>query len=146
MPVLVVVLACSADHVQEEKAIRALLKQEQQAHLQKDVDLFVREFADSMIAVNRGNVSIPSADQHRQRIGRYFSSVDFVRWEDTAEPLIHFSDDASLAYAVIQKQVIIRQKDDPSSKPDTTDYAWVSILRKHDGQWKVECNISTEKQ
>ena len=147
IPVFLLLFACgSVDRAQEERVISALLKQEQKAHLQKDADLFVSEFADSMIAVNRGNVSVSTREQHLERIGHYFNSVQFVAWEDVADPVIRFSDDARLAYAIIQKRVVLVQKDDATSKPDTTDFAWVSILRKHDGQWKVECNVSTNKE
>ena len=63
-----------------------------------------------------------------------------------AEPVIRLSDDGSLAYAIIQKQVIL-SRSDSLGKPiiDTTDYAWISVYRKQKGEWKVECNVSTNK-
>lgn len=134
------------DLVKEETAIRNLLQQERKAHFDRNTDLFIQEFAESMIQVNRGVVTAPTKDQHRERIGKYFGSVQFIKWDDVAEPIIRFSDDASLAYAIIQKQVILTYPDSfGNSFTDTADYAWVSVYRKYKGAWKVEANISTNK-
>ena len=134
------------DQEKETKAITALLLQERKAHFDRNTDLFVSEFADSMLSVNKGKVSVATVGENRQRISRYFSSVDFVKWDDVAKPVIRFSDDGSLCYAIIQKQVILSSLDSLGKKQlDTTDYAWASIYRKQKGEWKVECNISTNK-
>lgn len=141
-------LSCcrKSDLPKEEKAIRSLLQQERKAHFDKNADMFVSEFADSMLAVNKGKVSMLSPEQNKKRIQPYFESVQFIKWDDVAEPVIRFSDDGSMAYAVIQKQVIVSYPDS-TGKPfiDTTNYAWVSIYRRQKGEWKVEANISTNK-
>ncbi len=145
---LLLLLACSskADLDKERKTILAMLQTERKAHFDRNVELFISEFADSMISVNRGVVSAPTKTEHMERIGKYFGSVQFIKWDDTAEPIIRFSDDGSLAYAVIQKDVILTYPDS-TGKPlyDTAHYAWSSIYRKYHNEWKVECNISTNK-
>lgn len=134
------------DLSKEENEIRELLQQERKAHFARDVDLFVSEFADSMISVNKGKVTIMSPAQNKLRIEPYFKSVEFIKWDDVEKPQIKFSDDGTLAYAVVQKQVILSYPDS-LGKPfiDTTDYAWVSIYRKQKSGWKVEANISTNR-
>lgn len=144
----VIAFSCNSktDLAVEEKAIRSLMKQERKAHFEKNVDLFVSEFADSMISVNKGKVTKLSVGQNKKRIDPYFSSVEFIKWDDVAEPVIRFSDDGRLAYAIIQKQVILSYPDSSGKRLiDTTNYAWASIYRKQRGEWKVECNISTNK-
>ncbi|MBL7740349.1 MAG: nuclear transport factor 2 family protein [Chitinophagaceae bacterium] len=145
---ITLISSCSSkpDLVKEAAAIRNLLEQEQKAHFARDADLFVAEFADSMISVNRGVVKVPGLQENKERISKYFSSVQFIKWDDLADPIIRFSDDASLAYAVIQKEVILTYPD-TSGKPfyDTTRFAWTSVYRKHGGEWKVECNTSTNQ-
>jgi hypothetical protein len=147
--VLLLLVSCSFKKVnlsKEEKAIRNLLNQERKAHFEKNVDLFVSEFADSMISVNKGKVTKLSVEQNKKRIEPYFSSVEFIKWDDVAEPVIKFSGDGTLAYAIIQKQVILSYPDSSGKKYiDTANYAWASIYRKQRGEWKVECNISTNK-
>jgi hypothetical protein len=134
------------DKKKETQAITALLFQERKAHFDRNVDLFLSEFADSMISVNKGKVSVTAPDENRERISEYFGRVEFVKWDDVAEPVIRFSDDGSLCYAVIQKQVILSSPDSLGRKRmDTTDFAWASVYRKQRGKWKVECNVSTNK-
>ena len=130
----------------EKQTILSMLQTERKAHFDRNVELFVSEFADSMISVNKGIVSIPTKEQHKERIGKYFGAVQFIKWDDTAEPIIRFSGDGSLAYAIIQKDVILTYPDSTGKAYyDTTHYAWSSIYRKYHGEWKIECNISTNK-
>lgn len=149
---LMVTIFCSChtsdgfDKQKETQAITALLQQERKAHFDRNVDLFLSEFADSMLSVNKGKVSVTTPGENRERIGKYFGRVEFVKWDDVAEPVIRFSDDGSLCYAIIQKQVILSSADSLGRKLlDTTDFAWTSIYRKQKGEWKVECNVSTNK-
>ena len=139
---------CSSkpDLEKEKQTILAMLQTERKAHFDRNVDLFMSEFADGMISVNKGVVTTPTKEFHKKRIGKYFGSVQFIKWDDKAEPIIRFSDDGSLAYAIVQKDVIVTFPDSTGKTlNDTTHYAWSSIYRKKDGQWKVECNISTNK-
>lgn len=134
------------DLKKEKKLITAMLEMERKAHFDRNVDLFVSEFADSMISVNKGKVVKLSVEQNKNRIQPYFSSVTFIKWDDVAEPIIRFSDDCTLAYAIIQKEVILTYPDSTGKVLfDTAHYAWSSIYRKQKGEWKVECNISTNK-
>ncbi len=97
----------SFDKQKETEAITALFQQERKAHFDRNMELFLSEFADSMLSVNKGKVSVTTPEENRERIGKYFGRVEFVKWDDVAEPVIRFSDDASLCYAIIQKQVIL---------------------------------------
>jgi hypothetical protein len=147
--ILVVVTSCRhnvADLEKERNAIQLLLQQERKAHFERNADLFISEFSDSMISVNKGNVMTATPAARKERIQHYFNQSEFISWDDVAPPVIRFSEDASLAYAIIQKKVIIVQKDSMGkSTNDTTDFAWVSIYRKTGDDWKVECNVSTNK-
>lgn len=145
LAILCLISCNQPDLAADEKAIRELLKKEQQAHLEKNIDLLLSNGTPETIVVNRGIVSVPTEEQNRARFTHYFGSVNFIKWEDTADPIIRFSDDSSLAYAIIQKQVILTLKDDVTAKPDTTDFAWMSVWRKMDGKWKMESIVSTNK-
>ena len=145
---IIALSACTAGFDREKRKgeILALLQQERKAHFDRDVSLFISEFADSMISVNRGLVLTATPKERRARIQGYFNSVEFVKWDDVHPPQIRFSDDGSLAYAIVQKQVILLRTDSLNNKiTDTSDYAWVSIYRRTGTGWKVECNASTNK-
>ena len=146
LPVLFMSCSSKVDIENEKKIIIAMLEAERKAHFDRNVDLFISEFADGMISVNKGEVSTDTKEDHKKRIGNYFGSVEFIKWDNTAEPIIRFSDDGSLAYAILQKDVILAYPDSIGKAfYDTTHYAWTSIYRKQNGEWKVECNISTNK-
>ena len=141
-------IACSSkpDLEKEKKTILAMLQTERKAHFDRNVDMFMAEFAEGMISVNKGEVTTVTKELNKERISKYFGSVQFIKWDDTAEPIIRFSNDGSLAYAIVQKDVIVTYPDSTGNAVnDTTHYAWSSIYRKQNGQWKVECNISTNK-
>ena len=145
---LLLLAACSSkpDLEKERQTILSMLQTERKAHFDRNVDLFMSEFAEGMIAVNKGEVTTASIELNKERIGKYFGSVQFVKWDDTADPIIRFSDDGSLAYAIVQKDVIVTYPDSTGKAfNDTTHYAWSSIYRKQNNEWKVECNISTNK-
>jgi hypothetical protein len=143
-----ILLSCNrkTDLNKEEKAIRDLLQQERKAHFDRNTDLFVAGFADSMTAVNKGKVTTLSREQNKKRVEPYFNSVEFIKWDDVTPPVIRFADDGSLAYAIVQKLVILTYPDSTGKAfYDTAHYAWASVYRKQEGEWKVECNISTNK-
>ena len=145
---LLLLVACKSkpDLEKEKRTILAMLQTERKAHFERNVDLFMSEFAEGMIQVNRGEVTTATKELNKERIGKYFGSVQFIKWDDTAEPIIRFSDDGSLAYAIVQKDVIVTYPDSTGKAfNDTAHYAWSSIYRKQNGEWKVECNISTNK-
>ncbi|MEI9809653.1 MAG: hypothetical protein WDO16_18320 [Bacteroidota bacterium] len=107
------IISCSnkADLAKEEKLIRSILQTERKAHFDRNADLFVSLFADSMISVNKGKVTVKSREENKKRFGSYFGSVEFIKWDDTADPIIRFSDDGTLAYAIVQKLVIVTYPD-----------------------------------
>jgi hypothetical protein len=135
-----------SDRNADEKQIRAMLANERKAHFDRDVELFVKEFSDNMLSVNKGNIKYTPPDTMRKSIGKYFGTVQFIKWDDTAPPVIRFSDDRSLAYALVKKEVIVSYPDQSGKViTDTTHYAWASVYRKEKGEWKMEANISTNK-
>lgn len=124
-------------------AIKAILAQEQRAHLEKNVSLLFGTEADSVLDINHGEVKKISPETGRQRFTNYFNAVDFIKWEDRAAPIFHFSADSTMAVVTIQKQVIVREI--TTSVIDTTDFAWTSVYEKKDGQWKMTMITSTQK-
>ena len=121
-----------------------ILRQERKAHVEKDAGLFFSRFDKDFILVNKGEVSTYDSVAYRQHFDQYLHSSDFIKWDDVNEPVIKISDDGSMAYAIVEKLVIIKNKSD-GDRIDTTHFAWVSIFRKKDEAWKLVCNASTNK-
>ncbi len=131
----------------ERKKLLALHQEQQEAHLHKNAKQFVEQFAENMVSVNRGKISVMAKDSALKRFQDYFRDVEFKKWEDVSPPLIEFSRDASMAYMVVDKRVLLTYKGE-EEKPveEATRFAWVSIFKKQaDGEWKIVCNISTNE-
>jgi hypothetical protein len=112
-------LCCAqkTDLQKERAAIIRLLNMERKANFEKKYILFMSEFSDSMISVNRGVVSPINMDETRKRIQGYFNKVEFLKWDDIVAPKISFSKNGSMTYAILQKQVILKIKDTRRETP-----------------------------
>ena len=144
---LIMACATSVDRVAEIEKIRTMLKDERKAHFDKNVEAFLSNFADSTIQLNHGDIIIASKAEAKKRFTPYFESVTFQKWDDVREPIIELSEDGSMAYAALEKTVVLTYPD-TLGKPlyDSANYAWVSIYRKIDNQWKLVCNASTQEE
>lgn len=142
-------LACGAapDLEQEKQKLLALHAAQQRAHFEKDAAAFVGQFADTLLSVNRGLITAMAKPAALQRFQHYFAGVTFVRWEDLRPPRIAFSADATMAWMLVDKLVVLRHRNAAQQLvEESTHFAWVSIFRKQPGgDWKIDCNISTNE-
>jgi hypothetical protein len=113
----------------EKKKLLILHKEQQEAHLGENAKQFVDQFADSMFSVNRGKITITTKVTALKRFNDYFSNVEFKKWEDLNPPVIEFSADASMAYMLVDKQVILAYTNKKNILiEESTHYGWVSIF------------------
>ncbi len=126
-----------------EELKRALLT-EYKAHIEKNAPLLVASFSDSFVSVDRGRINFPGREESLKRFESYFGKVNFIKWDYVEPPVIRFSNDHSLAYVIVQKQVILEIRSNPG-KFDTTHFAWTGIYRQENKTWKLECMTSTNE-
>ena len=106
---------------------------------------FANQLSDHFISVNRGEISHPKKEETISRYNRYFSSVEFVKWDDESEPLIRFSDDGSMAYTIVDKIVTLTYENENGVKVEgNTHFAWTAIYKKYGDEWKIDCVTSTK--
>jgi hypothetical protein len=142
---IVLLTGCNGPQSQTDKLeILAILNNERHAHYTNDAALFLSEFSDSTYQIKKGAVKYLAKDLSKIQITEYFNSSKIVRWDDLQPPIIQFSKDHTMAYAIIKKRVVTMPAN-MTGKEDTTIYAWVSIFNKTTDQWKLVCNVSTEK-
>ncbi len=133
------------DLEKERQEILRIQELQRSYHFNKDSVSFAESQAADMISVNRGDVSYPTREENIRRYNNYFSSVEFIKWDDSSEPVIRFSPDGKLAYSIVQKEVVLEYEEDGKSVESTTNYSWVAIYRKGDNGWKIECVASTNQ-
>lgn len=141
-------IACSQyDDSADRSRLMELHEEARTFHFEKNAKGMVNGFADNFISVNRGKVdTILSREEDNRRFQAYFDAVKFKKWDDISPPIIRFSDDHSLAYVIIDKLVVLDTKDSVGADVEsTTHFAWISIFRKRNNDWHLECVASTNE-
>ncbi|MFY0599787.1 MAG: hypothetical protein JXR03_08940 [Cyclobacteriaceae bacterium] len=133
------------DFEHARKEILELHNLQRKHHFDKDSVGFASKMSEEFVSVNRGIISTPSKSDNIKKYNRYFSSVEFLKWDDVEEPVIRFSDDGSLAYTIVNKIVSAEYDENGTLIQDSTSFAWVTIYRKYDTGWKIDCVASTNK-
>ncbi len=115
-------------------------------HFEKMAKEFASQLSADHISVNRGEITQRTKDENVKRLDNYFSSVEFKKWDDLKPPVIRFSNDYSLAYTIVDKEVVVRYTDDEGiPKRELTKFSWVAIYKKYADGWKIDCVASTNK-
>lgn len=131
---------------EERKKILDLHQKQRDYHFFKDSISFANQMSENFISVNRGEISKPQKKKTISRYHRYFSSVEFLEWDDVSEPIIKFSDDGTMAYTIVDKIVrvaYLNQKGD--TVEGKTHFAWTAIYKKYGDEWKIDNVTSTNK-
>lgn len=143
---LLAVACTKPDMEKEKKELLTLHERQRIAHLEENIDLFAREQADTLLFIRNGELGYRTQQQMRENFKRYFDRVEFIKWDDIAEPIIEISDDASMANTFVQKIVILTyQGDQGQTVLDTTHFAWTTTYRKSGEEWRLIATTSTHK-
>jgi hypothetical protein len=158
LPLIVIIFSCSfcknkvQTSIQEAPVVSAtdeilkLHNLQRDYHFNKKVNEFVDLLTDDHISVSRGIISHTTKEANKARFTSYFASVEFQKWNDIEPPIIKFSEDSTLAYTIVHKQVELTTKDSTGIDiKESVEYAWMAIYRRTDNGWKIECVVSTDK-
>ena len=116
-------------------------------HVEKMAEEFIAQLSDDHISVNRGKISKLDKEKKIVRVKEYFDFVEFEKWDDIVPPIIRFSNDYSMAYTIVNKDVTLNYTDEDNNKiNEKTIFSWVAIYTKQDGKWKTDCVASTNEE
>ncbi|MHA1967576.1 MAG: hypothetical protein ACW964_07225 [Candidatus Hodarchaeales archaeon] len=116
--------------------IIALHEKEIEAHMNKNVEFFVKDIADEYVTVSFGEIRKPTLEEIRSQFTSYLTNTVFTKYEDLQEPIIRFSKDGSLAWAIFQVAVKgKRKRDDGSEKNLDFTCAWITLYERQDDKW-----------
>lgn len=134
------------DFESEKEKILKLHNAQRDYHFNKDSIAFANQLSKNFISVNKGVISSPKKSETISRYHAYFSSVEFLEWDDVSDPIIKFSDDGTMAYTIVDKIVAVsRQNENGDSIKGKTHFAWTAIYKKYGDQWQIDCATSTNK-
>lgn len=147
---MILLLSCTRQsQFDKEKETREILKLhnlQRDYHFNKDSIAYADQLSENYIAVNRGIISRPTKKETISKYNNYFSSVEFIKWDDVTEPIIRFSEDGKLAYTIVDKIVQVAYEDEKGEViKGETHFAWTAIYKKYGDDWKIDCAISTNK-
>lgn len=148
LSIWLLVIACSPKSTfDKEKAIAEIMElhdEQQSVHLKEDPEAFAGLLSERFVSVNRGRISRPTREENIQRFSSYFNAIEFEKWDDLSVPVISFSDDGSMAYSIVHKEVILSYQDkNDEDIRERTEFAWLAIYRKTQEGWTIESIAST---
>ena len=121
-------------------------EEQKTAHLTYNAELLIGDSPIRPITIQRGNVIQRTREEDLDRFKSYFGSFKFLEWEDIRPPIIRVSKDGSMATKIVQKRVRGTSKDkDGKDISEHVVYAWLEVLEKVDGKWRLVTIASTEK-
>lgn len=116
------------------------------AHLTYDAELLLGDSPETPISVQRGNVIKRTREEDLARFKAYFSSFKFLEWEDIVPPVIKISNDGTMATKIVRKRVRgITRNAEGKEVIEHTVFAWLEVLEKIQGKWRLTAIASTEK-
>jgi hypothetical protein len=123
--------------------LRALHEKVIHAHRQNNVDLLLEDEAADYVVAGRGEVTRPSLDERRQRLGEYFRAATFEEYRDIADPVITVSSDGTLGWVIVQVHARGVRAGEGGRK-EALDFvsAWIELYQKRDGRWWRVGNVS----
>ncbi|MEJ2113810.1 MAG: hypothetical protein P8X62_09005 [Flavobacteriaceae bacterium] len=143
-------LSCKEKSVQDISALEQEILQvhdlSRKYHVEKMAEAFISQLSDEHISVNKGKISHLNREEKIKQVKQYFDLVEFEKWDDIEPPIIRFSDDYSMAYTIVNKELVLNYMNEENKKVrEKTIFSWVAIYTKHDGTWKVDCIASTNQ-
>lgn len=116
------------------------------AHLEKDINFFVKDISDNYFSVGNGEIRNPAKDEISERFTNYLNSTSFTEYRDLRDPVIGFSEDGSVAWSIVQVKVAgIRRMDEGEREFDNT-FAWITLYSRQGGKWVRLGEVSNYKQ
>ncbi|MHA2504083.1 MAG: nuclear transport factor 2 family protein [Candidatus Kariarchaeaceae archaeon] len=106
-----------------------------QAHLDGDVSFFTQDIAPDYFNAGKGGITYPEKAEITAMFSGYLGSTTFSHYEDVEEPIIHISDDESLATCLVRVRVAgTRQMEEGPVEFDSL-WTWITLFRKIEGTW-----------
>jgi len=142
---LTIYLSCT-DAINLETRRRELLDLNDKmrtAHLEGDAATIIAVHNYPYTAVKNGRVTHPTAEDHAAQFTGYMDSMKLLAWDDLSDPIIHISDDASLAVVTYRKHLKMVPKAQPEGEPYEGIFVWQSTYRRTPDGWKQISDITT---
>jgi SAM-dependent methyltransferase len=118
------------------KEILDIHRSTSEAHWKKDARFFAENMADGYFALKNGDVLFPTREETLKGFEQYLGTTDFSEYRDIRPPIIGFSRDGSVAWAICQVKVAGRDLSEPGPAGEfALVWAWITLYERRDGRW-----------
>jgi hypothetical protein len=127
--------------------IHRLHRQLMDDHLFERSTTMVETQGDSMYVLSGGEMYRNSGEANSQRFKQMMGNRDYHIYDDLIVPVVQVSDDATLAWAMVQifGKGVYLNTDRSVKAPLEFTFAWVELYRKVNGRWTMFGNVSNSK-
>ena len=133
-------------HAADRAELLRLHERQRTAHVERRADWLVEEWADTLVNISGGRVSIGSRERSQAGFQEYLDASTFQAWDDIVPPRIRISPDGNMAYIVVEKRVHLTTQDSSGVvRAERTKFAWLSVYEKQRGQWRLSAIASTDR-
>ena len=140
---MAVAIGAASHAATDVEQLRALHDKVMRAHREGNVDLLLEDEAPDYVVASRGEVTRPSIEERRSRLGPYLSSATFEEYSDLIEPIVSVSVDATLGWVIVQMRA--RGARGEQKEPIAFVCAWIEMYEKRQGRWVRVGNVSNFK-
>ncbi len=114
------------------------------AHFATDPAALLAAQAEPFITVANGAIHEVTREASLQRFTDYFAGATYHEWDDLQPPIVHVSQDATMAWMITRIQVRRTQTDaDGNAQQQAFIYAGIMTYERRDGSWVQTANVST---
>ncbi len=124
--------------------ILALHRRNIDAHLNKNVDIYIQDISENYLSVSNGEIHKPTIEEIKAQFTNYLNNTTFKEYKDLCESIIGFSDDGSLAWSIGQVKGKCSMVDGSEKELDFI-CAWITLFKQLDDKWIRLGDVSTFK-
>ena len=118
------------DYKKIKEEISALHKANINAPLEKDISFLTQNISDPYFVVKNGEISRPDFGEIKSNFNDYLKHTTFTEYREVEEPLIGYSNDGSIIWAVGKIKVQgVSKMDDGTEKSLDFTCAWITLYK-----------------
>jgi hypothetical protein len=126
--------------------LRALHEKVMRAHRESNKEVLLEDEAVDYVVASRGEISRPTIQQRRERLGAYLKASSFSESRDLVEPIVSVSADSSMGWVVVQVSARGKQLTKTGEEvPLEFVSAWIELYERRGEKWQRTGNISNFK-
>ncbi|HEM48945.1 MAG TPA: hypothetical protein ENO27_01920 [Caldithrix sp.] len=141
-----IILSCqqTPDFEKEKAELLAWHKKNMQAIVDGDIETMVLLFPDSSLAIDNGEVVKFDKEKDTERLKKDFARGKFIETPDLIEPIIHISNDATMAWMLCQYHIKYIFTDSTGVQTDKeTVGSEISVFEKINSKWVFSAGAET---